>query len=90
MGQEPNLPEIAGTKNGVLLVIGAARCVFDDLARFQSRFPVGDHDTMVCNHMGAYYPVFQHWASPYPDHAEVWEDCRKTVGLAPLPFLGHT
>lgn len=90
MGAKVELPEIAGTKSGVLVVIGSARCVHDDLEKFNGMFPAGDHDTMVCNHVGAYYPKFEHWASPYPDDGKVWEDYRETLALPQVDFLGHT
>jgi hypothetical protein len=46
------LPEIAGTKEGKLIIIGCSRCVWDDIEKLM---PI-ECDVMCINDMISYYP----------------------------------
>lgn len=61
-GEYP-MPEMFGSKSGKLLIVGTAKCVWDDLAKVSTTF-LDDADIMCVNDMGMHFPwKFHHWYS---------------------------
>lgn len=67
LGWTGPMPALAGQSRGDLLVIGGARCVWDDLKALGDDAWAGDR--MVINDIGAHYHgLVQHWVSLHPDY----------------------
>lgn len=61
--------KVANTESGKLLILGCARCVWDDLDRINHL----QYDVMCVNDIGAYVPIFiQHWYSNHADCLDWW------------------
>ena len=78
-----NLPPIAGQFSGPLIVCGAGRSLWDDLANL----PVQSSADILCiNLTGVVFPRrFLHWASMHGDHFPHWLGLR----ALDLPEDGH-
>lgn len=67
-----DLPSCADSEKGELLIVGSARCVWDDLARTNA-----NRDIMCVNDIGLHLPRrFKHWYSNHPDCLPFWKTCR--------------
>jgi|1_EtaG_2_1085319.scaffolds.fasta_scaffold06321_1 hypothetical protein len=76
---DADLPAIAGTRTGPLLIVGPGACAFDDLGSY----PWVDHDVMVVNLMGVFFPEFDHWTSI---HSEVFHTMERLRFTEPWRF----
>lgn len=67
------LPKEANSESGKLLIVGGARCVWDDL----SQVNVTHYDVMCINDIGVHLPVWiEHWYSNHADCLPWWKTCR--------------
>lgn len=85
------LPEIADSRRGVLLVIGGAACVWDDLRRYDSRH--GSQDRMAINDITLYYPGrLNHGVGLHTDKVHIWSFNQRQEGARKQwpPILTHS
>ena len=64
-----DLPDVAGKCRGPLLIMGGARCIWDDEKR------LGDwpHHRMAVNDIGQHYHgTIRHWCSLHPEYFSGW------------------
>jgi hypothetical protein len=71
-GNEP--PSCCGKFRGLALVIGSARCAWEDLEPYRTRSKAA----VVVNDMGIYldWPI-DHWVSLHPELLTIWLDLRR-------------
>jgi len=61
-----DLPDMAGKFKGALLIMGGARCVWDDARGWEG-------DRMAVNDIGAHYKgTLRHWCSLHPEYFPGW------------------
>lgn len=72
-------PKCLGKYSGRLIVLGGARCVWDDYGEAEK---LGiKADLMVVNDIGLYLQKpFQHWVSLHPDHLVLWRKLKSQHG----------
>ena len=69
-------PGCLGKYSGRLLVLGGARCVWEDYSE-AIKEPI-KADVMMVNDVGMYaQKPFQHWVSLHPDHMTLWKTLLK-------------
>ena len=70
-------PKELGSCSGPLLILGGARCVWDDYAKVRP-WP---HDLMVINDLGStLHDPFQHWVTLHGNYAADWKRYRLRHG----------
>jgi hypothetical protein len=71
--RQGNLPAIANQYSGRLLIMGGARCVWDDLEAL-GEF---NGDKMAINDIGSHYHGYiRHWTTLHPAYMKWWMDYR--------------
>jgi len=81
------LPPVSATCRGALLVIGGARCVWEDLAAADTLTGRGNFKLMAVNDSAMFIPEpITHMASLHPKHLGPWRALRK----ARYPTAGHS
>jgi hypothetical protein len=97
-------PACAGTRNGAAVVMGTARCVWDDIARCRSKLllatdrgqeaaPTGTRFKVIAiNGMVLFYPGrIHHAVSMHPAELGHWQKLREIYGdRDPSTFLTHS
>lgn len=69
-----NWPDLAGQSSGSLLIVGPARCVWDDLETVHP----SSFEVMAINDIGIHLPMpIEHWFSCHGDRLHLWRQCRK-------------
>lgn len=64
-------PQYLGKYSGRLIVLGGARCVWDDFLEVKAENVTAD--LMAVNDIGMYCQIrFQHWVSMHADHLQLW------------------
>lgn len=82
------LPSMAGTRSGKLLVVGSGRCVWDDL----KGFPIRRYDVMALNDMIMHFPgPLDHVYSDDRKRLPKWIAARRPrYVMLEDTFIGHT
>jgi len=71
------LPGVAGQFSGRLLIVGGARCVWDDIDQLPGRLEKWTGDIMAVNDVGQHIHQFiRHWATLHPEYMPGWHAYR--------------
>lgn len=88
-----DLPACAGSYSGTAIVLGTARCAWEDVEAARSQLSYLSFDLIAINGMAFFYPgpKLRHAVSMHPKELEYWRSLRKIYeGQDGETFLTHS